>query len=75
VNVASGRSTTIRSIVADLCAAAGVDAPVVVDPALVRLDEVLDVRGDASLLTSMVGWRPAIPFVQTLSETLAAIGA
>ncbi len=73
VNVASGRSTTIRSIVAALSAAAGVDAPVVVDPDLVRPDEVLDVRGDASLLTSMVGWRPEIPFERTLGEVLAAI--
>jgi GDP-4-dehydro-6-deoxy-D-mannose reductase len=72
VNVASGHSMTIRSIVAALCEAAGVDAPVVVDPALVRPDEVLDVRGDASLLTSMVGWRPGIPFAQTLGEVLAA---
>ena len=49
------------------------DAPVIVDPALVRPDEVLDVRGDASLLTSMVGWRPEIPFEQTLHEVLAAL--
>lgn len=75
VNVASGRSTTIRSIVTALSEAAGVDAPVIVDPALVRPDEVLDVRGDASLLTSIVGWRPEIPFEQTLHEVLAALDA
>jgi GDP-4-dehydro-6-deoxy-D-mannose reductase len=75
VNVASGRSTTIRSIVEALCEAAGVDAPVVVDPALVRPDEVPDVRGDASLLASMVDWRPEIPFDRTLGEVLAAFDA
>jgi GDP-4-dehydro-6-deoxy-D-mannose reductase len=73
VNVASGRSTTIRSIVAALGVAAGIDAPVVVDPALVRPDEVLDLRGDASLLKSMVGWRPEIRFEQTLREVLTAL--
>jgi len=72
VNVCSGRSITIRRIVEQLCRQARVDAPITVDPALVRAGEVAEVRGDPSLLRSLVDWRPEIPFDRTLDDVLAA---
>jgi GDP-4-dehydro-6-deoxy-D-mannose reductase len=43
----------------------------VVDPALVRASEVMELRGDRSRLTAETGWRPEIPYEQTLTDTLA----
>ena len=43
----------------------------VVDPALVRAHEVLDVRGDASRLRELTGWEPEIPLERTLADSVA----
>jgi GDP-4-dehydro-6-deoxy-D-mannose reductase len=43
----------------------------VVDPALVRDTEVMELRGDHSHLTAQTGWAPTIPYAQTLADTLA----
>jgi GDP-4-dehydro-6-deoxy-D-mannose reductase len=70
INVATGRAVTIRSLIEQLCALAGIAATVQVDPALVRADDPPEIRGDASLLTDITGWRPEIPLEQTLSDLL-----
>jgi GDP-4-dehydro-6-deoxy-D-mannose reductase len=72
VNVSSGRSVTVREILSRLCAAAGVDAPTVVDPALVRPGEALEVRGDPTRIAELVGWRPTIDLERTLTDVLDA---
>ncbi len=71
VNVASGRVVTIRWIIEELCALAGVQPALEVDPALVRANDPAEIRGDASLLTSLTGWRPTISLEQTLADVLA----
>jgi GDP-4-dehydro-6-deoxy-D-mannose reductase len=71
VNVASGEALSIRSLIADLCELAGVPTRIEVDPALVRADDPPEIRGDATLLTRLTGWRPEIPLRQTLSDVLA----
>jgi len=43
----------------------------VVDPALVRASEVMDLRGDHSRLTALTGWEPQIPLRQTMGDTIA----
>ena len=43
----------------------------VVDPAKVRPHEVMDLRGDHARLTDATGWRPRIPFAQTMADTVA----
>jgi GDP-4-dehydro-6-deoxy-D-mannose reductase len=43
----------------------------VVDPALVRAHEVMDLRGDATRLHDATGWERQIPFRQTMADTLA----
>jgi GDP-4-dehydro-6-deoxy-D-mannose reductase len=71
-NVSSGHSVSAAEQVALL---GGLVAPIevehVVDPAQVRAHEVMDLRGDHSRLTDATGWRPEIPFTQTMADTVA----
>jgi GDP-4-dehydro-6-deoxy-D-mannose reductase len=74
VNVASGRVVTIRWVIEQLCALAGVQPALALDPSLVRLNDPVKRAGDSSLLTSLTGWRPTIPLEQTLADVLADAG-
>ena len=71
VNVASGRVVTIRWVIEQLCALAGVQPALALDPSLVRVNDPVKRAGDSSLLTSLTGWRPTIPLEQTLADVLA----
>jgi GDP-4-dehydro-6-deoxy-D-mannose reductase len=71
VDVATGRAETIRSMIEQLCALAGIAAVVEVDPALVRADDPPEIRGDTSLLTELTGWRPELALERTLADLLA----
>ncbi len=71
VNVATGRAETIRSLIERLCALAGIAPDIQVDPAFVRADDPPEIRGNASLLTELTGWRPEIPPDRTLADLLA----
>jgi GDP-4-dehydro-6-deoxy-D-mannose reductase len=70
-NVCSGVSRSARELVAGVAAAAGAEADHVVDPALVRAHEVMDLRGSAGRLREATGWEPQIPFERTLDDTVA----
>lgn len=69
-NVCSGRSASVREIVALLAEVAGLPLDHEVDPALVRPHEVLDVRGDPGRVHEATGWSPAIPLRRTLEDTV-----
>lgn len=69
-NVAAGRSTSIRSIVERLALEAGIAVQIETDPALVRSNDPADIRGDATALRRATGWRPAVPFEETLRDVL-----
>jgi GDP-4-dehydro-6-deoxy-D-mannose reductase len=71
VNICSGESRSARDLVAALGAVAPVEIDHVVDPALVRAHEVMDVRGDAGRLRELTGWAPAFPIERTLAESVA----
>ena len=43
----------------------------VVDPALVRANEVMEVRGSAAKLHAATGWAPEMPLERTLADSLA----
>lgn len=75
VNVCSGRSVTIRWILEELCRLAGVEPQVRVDPALVRPDDAPEIRGDASAIERLVGWRATTALETTLADIWAAISA
>jgi nucleoside-diphosphate-sugar epimerase len=73
VNVASGEVVTVRSVIERLSALAGVVPDIETDPALVRADDPVEIRGDAALIRRIVGWQPVIPFDQTLRDVLATL--
>ncbi|HEY5316814.1 MAG TPA: GDP-mannose 4,6-dehydratase [Solirubrobacteraceae bacterium] len=71
-NVASGASvstTDQMSILADLISPTRIDH--VVDPALIRDNEVMDRRGSHERVSADTGWSPEIPLPQTLADTIA----
>jgi GDP-4-dehydro-6-deoxy-D-mannose reductase len=68
VNVASGQSTSIRHILEVLCAQAGLRPEFKVDPALVREEDPPEIRGDASLIGQLTGWRPELALDRTLGD-------
>jgi GDP-4-dehydro-6-deoxy-D-mannose reductase len=70
-NVCSGVTPSIREIVAQLGEVAGVRVDHVIDPALVRDHEVMEVRGDRERLTYATGWEPVIPFERTLADAVS----
>jgi GDP-4-dehydro-6-deoxy-D-mannose reductase len=70
-NICSGRTASAAELVAGLAEAAGVRVEHVVDPALVRAHEVIELRGSYERLRAATGWEPEIPLARTLSETLA----
>ncbi len=70
-NVASGRSISAAehvALIAELIAPIEVEH--VVDPARVRAHEVMDLRGANDRILADTGWRPEIPFRQTMLDTL-----
>ena len=71
-NVSSGTSVSAAEQVALL---AEVIAPIAVthevDPARVRANEVMDLRGDHARLTEVTGWTPEIPLRQTMADAVA----
>jgi GDP-4-dehydro-6-deoxy-D-mannose reductase len=70
-NVCSGLSRSARELIAGLAEAAGMELDHVVDPALVRPNEVSELRGSAERLRAATAWAPAIPLERTLADTLA----
>jgi GDP-4-dehydro-6-deoxy-D-mannose reductase len=70
-NVCSGRPASARELVAALGRAAGREIDHVVYPALVRANEVRELRGSAAALAAATGWAPAIGLEQTLADTVA----
>ena len=74
VNVASGRSVSIREIIALLADLVGVAVEPRVDPTLVRVDDPPQLVGDISLLRTLTGWEPRIPLRHTLADLLASLG-
>jgi len=71
-NVCSGRAVSARELIDGL---RGLMAPAqidhVVDRALVRGHEVMEIRGSHAKLTEATGWEPEISLERTLADTLA----
>ena len=70
-NVCSGRTASAAELVAELGEQTGQTIEHVVDPALVRAHEVMEVRGSAAKLNAATGWTPEIPLEQTLADAVA----
>jgi GDP-4-dehydro-6-deoxy-D-mannose reductase len=70
-NVCSGRTASARELLAALAQAVGARLDHRVDPALVRANEVMEVRGSPARLRSTTGWAPEVPLERTLADTVA----
>ena len=70
-NLGSGVPRSIRSILDDLVSLSSVRPKIEVDPKLIRPLEVPVQYADCSKLHAATGWRPEIPFEQTLADILA----
>jgi GDP-4-dehydro-6-deoxy-D-mannose reductase len=75
LNVASGESIAIRRVVELLAQAAGVDAVMRTDPALVRQGDPVEIRGDPSTLRHLTGWRSRISLTDTLRDVFSEVAA
>jgi GDP-4-dehydro-6-deoxy-D-mannose reductase len=73
INVASGEVVTVLYLIERLSALAGVTPVLEPDHSLVRADDPSEIRGDATLIRQLVGWRRRIPLEQTLVDVLAAL--
>jgi GDP-4-dehydro-6-deoxy-D-mannose reductase len=70
-NVCSGVSRSARELLEGLAAAAGAELEHIVDPELVRPNEVMELRGSPEALRAATGWQPEIPLDRTLADTVA----
>jgi GDP-4-dehydro-6-deoxy-D-mannose reductase len=70
-NVSSGNSVSATDQVRLLSELiAPIEVEHVVDPVRFRAHEVMDLRGASDRLTAATGWRPEIPFKQTMQDTI-----
>lgn len=72
VVIATGRTHTIRELVATAFGLVGLDwrRHVVVDPAYVRSPESTELRGDSSRARALLGWAPTVTFEEMILEML-----
>ncbi len=69
-NVCSGQSTSIRDLANSLLEMAKLPMNLVTDPNLFRPADILELRGDPTLLTSDTGWIPERRLDETLADLL-----
>ncbi len=70
LNIASGRSFRIGSILEMLLSLATSRIEVELDPARMRASDIQRVIGDASRAQDLLGWKPSYQFEQTLADIL-----
>jgi GDP-4-dehydro-6-deoxy-D-mannose reductase len=69
-NICSGTSRSAADILAALAQESPLDVKQETDPARLRKNEVMEIRGSHDKLTSVTGWQPELPFAQTIRDTL-----
>jgi len=72
-NVASGVDRSMQDVADQLRSIISEDITLDVDPSLLRPVDVPVLRGDASKLLRVTGWRPEIDFSQTLTDVVAGL--
>lgn len=72
-NVASGFDRSMQDVADQLRSIISEDITLDVDPSLLRPVDVPVLRGDASKLLRVTGWRPEIDFSQTLTDVVAGL--
>lgn len=69
-NVATGVDTAIQDIADSLVSRSTRAIKLVPDPALLRPADLAVLRGDASKLHALTGWKPEVPLATTLADML-----
>jgi GDP-4-dehydro-6-deoxy-D-mannose reductase len=69
-NICSGRAWTIRAMLDTLLSMTKVKVTIEQDPSRMRPSDVPVLLGDASKFEKVTGWKPTIPFEQTLRDLL-----
>lgn len=69
-NLCSEKSWSIQSVLDMLVGMSDIDIKVEVDPARLRPSDVPILQGDCSKFRADTGWKPEIPFEQTLRDIL-----
>ncbi|MCK4231535.1 GDP-mannose 4,6-dehydratase, partial [candidate division WOR-3 bacterium] len=69
-NICSGKGLKIRQLLDMLLAQSKVDIEIKEDPARMRPSDVGFLIGDATRFRAKTGWKPEIPFEQTLADLL-----
>ncbi|WP_248927697.1 GDP-mannose 4,6-dehydratase [Paenibacillus hamazuiensis] len=69
-NIASGRCCTIREMLEQLLGLSSVQIEIKEDPARLRPSDVEILLGDYTKFHNQTGWKPEIPFSQTLKDLL-----
>lgn len=75
LNLASGTPRRIGDVLNAMIAASGLSVTVETDPARLRPVDIPRATGDATAAARLLGWKPAIRFVDTLRDLLEAKGA
>jgi GDP-4-dehydro-6-deoxy-D-mannose reductase len=70
LNLASGQPRRVGDVLADLAALAGIEIEIKVDPSRVRATDIRVACGNAARARELLGWKPAIPWEQTLRDVL-----
>ena len=70
LNIASGTPRRVGAVLEDILALAGVDARPRADAARLRPNDTPTAAGDATRALKVLGWRPEIPWEQTLQDVL-----
>jgi len=69
-NIGSGFTRTMREVLDTLLSISRVDVRVEVDPKRLRPSDVPILLADASKFSRLTGWKPQIPFEQTIRDLL-----
>lgn len=69
-NVGSGKSMEIREMLETILSFSTASITIETDPAKLRPVDVPIIEADTSKLYNLTGWKPLIPFHQTVQETL-----
>jgi len=73
LNVASGRTVSIREVVDGFQQRAGTSAPLKVDATFVRANDPSEILGDANRLRALTGWRPTRDLEVILDDVWADV--
>ena len=68
INLASGVPRRVADVLEDLMQAAGVHPDIQTDPTRLRPSDIPIVCGSAAKARDLLGWRPVVPWTETIAS-------